>query len=88
MGIRPFGPVSDAHLTLSLVYSRNPQANTALLFAGGTTTAAYWWHGIGAGRRVAVRTSVRTAFLALRDAAMGRVPVRWMVSVLVAGHRR
>lgn len=88
MGVRPFAPVSDVHLSLSLVYSRDPQANAALLFAGCATTATYWWHGIGAGRRVAARTSVRATLLALRDVATGRVLVRWVVSLLVANRRR
>lgn len=88
MGIRPFAPVSDTFLTLSLVYSRNPQVNAALFLAGGVTTAAYGWHGIGAGRRAAVRMAVRTGLLGLRDVAMGRVPVAKMVSLLGVGHRR
>lgn len=88
MGIRPFAPGSDAFLTLSLVYSRNPQVNATLLLAGGVTTAAYWWHGIGAGRRVAAWKAVRTSPFALRDRAMGRVPVAEMISLLSMGHRR
>lgn len=88
MGISPFLPVSDAHLTLSLVYARNPSVNAALLFAGGVTTAAYWWHGIGADRRVAARRAVRTALLAPRDVAVGRVFVGWMTALFGAGHRR
>lgn len=88
MGIRPFAPVSDAFLTLSLVYSRNPQANAALFLAGCLTTAAYGWHGIGPNRRVAVRITVRTSLLGLRDAATGRVPTAKLLSLLGVGHRR
>jgi inner membrane protein len=83
MGLRPFAPVSDVHLTLSLVYSRNPQVNAALLFAGGTATAAYWMHGTAVGRRASVR-----ATSPLRSVATGRALVRWMVSVVAAGRQR
>ena len=66
MGIRPLAPVADSFVSLSLVYSRNPQVNLSLLLAGGVTTAAYWWHGIGADGRATARRSVRTALYSLR----------------------
>lgn len=70
MGIRPFVPFSDLHLTLALVASRNPQANALLFLAGGTTTAVSWWRGTHAGDDVAAHWPGRATLAALR----ARVP--------------
>lgn len=75
MGLRPLVPLSDAHVTLSLVAARDPRANAVLLLAGTTTTAAYWWHGTGTGTGAGTgdepdsRPTYRAILVALRDYA-------------------
>jgi inner membrane protein len=64
MGVWPFAPVSDRHVTLSLVAARDPTANASLFVAGTSTTASYWWRSVEG-------ASVRKKFGETREYVVG-----------------